>query len=128
MLQPYYYLQCSGLVLLIFGILTFHQLYSGNNDQAVIYVSPSVIDRLPVANTPHICRARNRLLGYQPVGLRELNVPVYPEPRIYKKMLSRSAIRRRFLQTSGQNKRETPTRYRTSKSEFYDCDHLDTLP
>jgi len=105
-------------------------LYSGNTDQAVIYVSPSVIDRLPAPIHQHIWQSTQPFfLDINRWAYGELNVPVYPEPRIYKKVAEQicayagasSDIRLRI-----KEKPHPLTGLR--KSEFYDCDHLDTLP
>ncbi|PYX92637.1 MAG: hypothetical protein DMG67_06265, partial [Acidobacteria bacterium] len=104
--------------------------YSGNTDQAVIYVSPSVIDHLPAAIRPHIWQSSQPFfLDINRWVYGELNVPVYPEPRIYRRVAEQictlagnsSDIRLRIL------KKPNPFSG-LRKSEYYDCDHLDAIP
>jgi hypothetical protein len=101
-------------------------LYSGNTDQAVIYLSPSAIDRLPAAIHPHIWQSTQPyFLDINRWAYGELNVPVYPEPRIYMKVTERictyadgsSDIR---LRIKGKPDPFTGLR----KSEYYDCTQL----
>jgi uncharacterized membrane protein YphA (DoxX/SURF4 family) len=88
-----------ALVLLLFAVLPALSLldfwdsylsaalYSGNTDQAVIYVTPPVIDRLPQAIRPHIWqRSQPFFLDINRWSYGELNVPLYPEPRIYRRV------------------------------------------
>ena len=101
-------------------------LYSGNTDQAVIYVSPAVIARLPAALHPHIWQSSQPFfLDTNRWAYGELNVPLYLEPRIYRKVTEQicayadnsSEIRLRI------KKKPNPfTGLR--ESEYYDCDHL----
>jgi hypothetical protein len=130
------------VALLLFGVLPAFSfvglwdsylssaLYSGNTDQAVIYVSPSVIDRLPAAIHPHIWQATQPFfLDINRWAYGELNVPVYPEPRIYRKVTEQICT---YAESSSDIKlriKEKPhplTGLR--KSEFYDCNHMDSLP
>ena len=131
-----------ALVLLFFAVLPAFSfvdrwdsylssaLYSGNTDQAVIYVSPSVIDHLPAAIRPHIWQSSQPFfLDINRWAYGELNVPVYPEPRIYRRVAEQictlagnsSDIRLRIL------KKPNPFSG-LRKSEYYDCDHLDAIP
>jgi uncharacterized membrane protein YphA (DoxX/SURF4 family) len=103
-------------------------LYSGNTDQAVIYMSPEVIARLPAAARPHVWQeTRPFFLDINRWSYGELNVPLYPEPRIYKNIAKQicayagtysSDVRLRI-----KLKPNLFTAYRNSV--FYDCDHLD---
>lgn len=103
-------------------------LYSGNTDQAVIYMSPEVIERLPAAVRPHVWQeTKPFFLDINRWSYGELNVPLYPEPRIYKNIAKQictyagtysSDVRLRI-----RLKPNLFTAYRNS--EFYDCDHLD---
>jgi hypothetical protein len=103
-------------------------LYSGNTDQAVIYLSPAAIDHMPAAIHPHIWTSSQPFfLDANRWSYGELNVPLYPEPRVYKKIAQRvcayagnssSDIRLRIKQ-----KPNPLTGIR--KSEFYDCDHIE---
>jgi len=128
-----------ALILLMFGILPALSLidlwdsylsaalYSGNTDQAVIYVSPTVIDRLPAAIHPHIWQStKPYFLDINRWAYGELNVPVYPEPRVYKKVTEQIC---KYAQNSSDDVRlrikEKPNPFTgTRKSEYYDCDHL----
>lgn len=128
-----------AVVLLFFGVLPAlsfidlwdsylsSALYSGNTDQAVVYVSPAVIDRLPVAIRSHIWQSSQPFfLDINRWAYGELNVPVYPEPRIYRNVTRQICayaegspdIRLRILK-----KPDPLTGER--ESEHYDCDHLD---
>jgi hypothetical protein len=101
-----------GLVLILFGALPAlsfidrwdsylsSALYAGNTDQAVIYVSPEVIARLPAAIRPHIWqRSSPMFLDINRWSYEELNVPAYPEPRVYRRITSRSARTRTVSST-----------------------------
>jgi uncharacterized membrane protein YphA (DoxX/SURF4 family) len=103
-------------------------LYSGNTDQAVIYVSPAVIDRLPSAIRPHVWQtSKPFFLDINRWSYGELNVPLYPEPRIYKN------VAKRICTYAGSFSSDVKLRIKLKpnpftahrESEFYDCDHLD---
>jgi hypothetical protein len=129
-------------VLLLFGVFPVFSffdlwdsylsaaLYSGNTDQAVIYVSPSVLDRLPTAIRPHVWQSTQPyFLDINRWAYGELNVPAYPEPRIYRRVAERicayadgsSEVRLRI-----KTKPDPLTGLR--KSSLYDCNHLDSAP
>jgi len=131
-----------AVVLLLFGILPVFSfvdlwdsylssaLYSGNTDQAVIYVSPAVIDRIPAAIHPHIWRrSAPFFLDINRWAYGELNVPAYPEPRIYRRVTEQVC---RYAENSPDIKlmiKEKPNPFTgLRKTEFYDCDHLDAVP
>jgi hypothetical protein len=62
-------------------------LYSGNTHQAVIYVSRPVVDQLPASIRPHIWqRTEPFFLDINRWAYGELNVPVYPEPRVFRRV------------------------------------------
>jgi len=102
-------------------------LYSGNADQAVIYLSAQAIQRLPSEIRPHVWQeSAPYFLDINRWAFGELNVPVYPEPRVFRKVAERvcayegedaSDVRLRILLKPG-----LLTGIR--RSEFYDCDHL----
>jgi hypothetical protein len=88
-------------VLLLFGIapiLSFFNLwdgylssalYSGLRNTAHIYVTDALKDRLPKEILPHIYSSNKpgtSILILQEWSMGELNVPIYPEPRIYKNL------------------------------------------
>jgi hypothetical protein len=131
-----------ALVLLLFGfmpILSFFDLwdsylssalYSGNTHQAVIIVSPAMLARLPGATHAYIWQNSQPLfLDVNRWAYGELNVPLYPEPRIYRRVAEQMC---EYTQHSPDIKlliRDKPdplTGFR--KSAYYDCDHLDAVP
>jgi len=57
-------------------------LYSRNVRQAGIKVSEAVVERLPAAVAQHV--DEQRLLWPMDWSFAEMNVPVYPEPRVFK--------------------------------------------
>ena len=128
------------LVLLLFGIMPAFSLldrwdsylsaalYSGNTTQAVIYVSPAVMARLPASIHPHIWQSTQPFfLDINRWSYGELKVPVYPEPRIYRKVADRICsytgdspdVR---LRIKGKPNPLTGAR----RSTYYDCDHLNS--
>jgi hypothetical protein len=87
----------QAVVLLLFGVLPAFSLvglwdsylslalFSGNTQQAVIYLDNPVIDQIPAAIRPHIWQENEPyFLDINRWSYGELNVPVYPEPRIYR--------------------------------------------
>ena len=128
----------QALVLLLFTVLpalSFFNLwdsylssalYSGNTDQAVIYVSPALIERLPAAIHPHIWQSTQPFfLDINRWAYGELNVPVYPEPRIYRRVAQQIC---RYAENSPDivlRIKEKPNPFTgLRKSEYYDCDHV----
>jgi hypothetical protein len=127
------------LVLLLFGVLPAlsflglwdsylsSALYSGNTDQAVIYVSPAVIGRLPEAIRPHVWQSTQPFfLDINRWAYGELNVPVYPEPRVYRAVAAEVC---RYAQDSAADVRlrilKKPGLFTGAReSEYYDCDHV----
>jgi hypothetical protein len=101
-------------------------LYSGNTNQAVVYVSPSVLERLPTSVHPHVWQRSGPLfLDINRWAYGELNVPVYPEPRVYRRVTERVC---RYADGSPDirlriNGRPTPLDGRRS-ADYYDCQHL----
>jgi hypothetical protein len=62
-------------------------LYSGNSHRAVIYVSQSVSDQLPVSIRPYTwLQTEPNFLDINRWSYGELNVPVYPEPRVFRQV------------------------------------------
>jgi hypothetical protein len=130
-----------ALILLLFGVLPALSfvdlwdsylsaaLYSGNTDQAVIYVTPSVIDRLPAAIHPHIWqRSQPFFLDINRWSYGELNVPLYPEPRIYRRVTEQICSYSEGSSDVRLRIKEKPNPFTAArKSEFYDCDHLDSV-
>jgi len=103
-------------------------LYSGNTDQAVIYVSPEVIARLPAAVRPHVWQSSKPFfLDVNRWSYGDLNVPLYPEPRIYKSVARDiCAYAGSYSSDVRLRKKQKPNPFTADrKSEFYDCEHLD---
>jgi hypothetical protein len=130
------------ILLLLFGVMPAFSLfnlwdsylsaalYSGNTDRAVVLVSPDVISHLPAEIHAHIWQnSKPFFLDLNRWSYGELNVPAYPEPRVYRRVAERicryadnsSDIKLRIF---GKPNLLTGVR----KSEFYDCDHLDLDP
>lgn len=126
------------LVLLLFGVLPLFSfidlwdsylsasLYSGNTKQAVIYINSPAIDRLPATIYPYIWRSTQPFfLDINRWAYGELNVPVYPEPRIYRKVTAwvcKEAGRLSDIKLRIIEKPNPLTSLR--KSVYYDCNHL----
>ena len=102
-------------------------LYSGNVSQAVVYLGPDAIRRLPVEIQPHIWQAKPPyFLDINRWAFGELNVPVYPEPRVFRRVAEQVCMTipedefgpwLRIL--------EKPDPFTGARqSEFYDCGHL----
>ena len=127
-----------ALTLILFGIMPAlsyvdlwdsypsFALYSGNTRQAVVNVSPALIERLPPQLRPYIWQSSEPFfLDINRWAYGELNVPAYPEPRIYSRVAETicgyepgsSEIRLRI-----KSKPEVLTGIR--QSQYYDCSHL----
>jgi hypothetical protein len=141
-----------ALVLILFGVLPAFSLiglwdsylssalYSGNTDQAVIYVSRSVTDRLPekiqthvwpsnsIEREPERFNAEAFFLDIKAWAYDELNVPGYPEPRVYKRVAEHICT---LVKNSGGIKlriREKPNPITGLRgSQYYDCKQLNSL-
>lgn len=127
-----------SLVLLLFGVLPAlswlglwdsylsSALYSGNTDQAVIYVSPPVMARLPTVLHPYVWQSTEPyFLDINRWAYGELNVPVYPEPRVYIRVTEQvcaSAESASDIKLRIKEKPNPLTGLRASK--YYDCHHL----
>jgi uncharacterized membrane protein YphA (DoxX/SURF4 family) len=128
-----------ALVMLLFGLLPVFSffdlwdsylssaLYSGNTDQSVIYVSALVLAQLPVAVRPHVWQEKEPYyLDVNRWAYAELNVPIYPEPRIYRRAAAQ------ICAMPGNYPGEILLRIRKKpnmltgvrQSLFYDCDHI----
>lgn len=61
-------------------------LYSGNVNNAEIYISDAVKDKLPLVIQKYASEVEinKNNLNFTKWSLEELNIPVYPEPRVYK--------------------------------------------
>jgi hypothetical protein len=103
-------------------------LYSGNTDQAVIYVSAAAVAQLPLSLRPHIWqRSQPFFLDINRWAYSELNVPLYPEPRIYRRVAAE--VCREAGVFAGDMKlriKKKPNLFTAAReSEYYDCEHLD---
>jgi hypothetical protein len=102
-------------------------LYSGNTSQAAILVSPEVIPQLPAALRPHIWqKTQPYFLDINRWSYGELNVPLYPEPRVYRR------VTQRVCEYAGHSsgiklliKRKPNLLRGARQSEYFDCDHLE---
>jgi hypothetical protein len=126
------------VVLLLFGVLPAFSLvglwdsylslalFSGNTQQAVIYVEDPVIDQLPTPIHQHIWHETHPFfLDINRWSYDELNVPVYPEHRIYR------AVARQICKY-GANSTDILLRIKLKPSpvtgqrdsQLYHCDHI----
>jgi hypothetical protein len=102
-------------------------LYSGNIDQAVIYLSPRAIQHLPAQIQPHVWeKSAPYFLDINRWAFGELNVPVYPEPRVFRNVAEGVCT---YLREDGSDARlrilRKPDPFTGIRhSDFYDCDHL----
>jgi len=102
-------------------------LYSGNIDQAVIYLSPRAIQRLPSQIRPHVWQGRAPyFLDINRWAFGELNVPVYPEPRVFRNVAENVCT---YLREDESDARlrilMKPNPFTGIRhSEYYDCNHL----
>lgn len=95
--KPYH-----ALVLILFGLLPALSLadlwdsflsssiYSGSTYQSAVYLSPAVLARLPAEIHPHVWqKSEPFFLDINRWAYAELHVPVYPEPRIFRRVTKR---------------------------------------
>ena len=65
-------------------------LYSGNTYQAVVYMQPATVYALPAEIRPAIWQQTTPFfLDINRWAYQELNVPAYPEPRVYQAVAER---------------------------------------
>ena len=129
-----------AIVLLLLGIMPAFSLfnywdsylsaalYSGSTDQAVIYISPAVLELLPVAIRPHVWqKSQPFFLDINRWSYGEANVPLYPEPRIYKNIAKQVCTYAGNLSADVKLRIQLQPNLFTAHrdSELYDCDHLD---
>ncbi len=127
-----------ALVLLLVGVLPAFSLvdlwdsylssalYSGNTDQAIILVSRAAIDHVPKAIRPYAREGSQWFfLDVNRWAYGELNVPVYPEPRVYRNVAKQICSYDENPSDIKLMIRKKPgplTGHR--EDEFYDCEHL----
>jgi len=126
------------LVLILFGLLPVLSfsgvwdsylslaLYSGNNHQAAVYINQSVMDQLPVGLRPYIWQESEPMfLDINRWAYGELNVPVYPEPRVFRRVTERLceyAGNSADIKLAISEQPDILTGRR--ESQYYDCRHL----
>jgi hypothetical protein len=112
-------------------------LYSGNTKQAIVYVGRSVAGRLPrniqsyisestsVEREPDASNAEAFFLDIQEWAYDELNVPGYPEPRIYKRVAEEICTLAKNSEGIRLRIRDKPNPFTGLRgSEYYDCKQL----
>jgi len=101
-------------------------LYSGNNFEAVIFIDPASRDQLPSSLAPYIWHESEPMfLDINRWSFGELNVPVYPEPRVFRRVAQTAcelAHHDRGLKLMIKDQPDLLTGHR--EDEYYDCDHL----
>jgi len=101
-------------------------LYSGNTDQAIILVSHPAMSHVPRTIHPYAREGSYWFfLDVNRWAYGELNVPAYPEPRVYRnvaKQVCRYDPAPSEIKLMIRRKPSPLTAHRDD--EFYDCDHL----
>lgn len=101
-------------------------LYSGNNYRGVIYINRPVMDRLPAALYQYVWSdVQPMFLDPTLWAYGELNVPVYPEPRVFRRITEQVcayAERPEDVQLGLRGKPNLFTGVRVTR--YYDCNHL----
>ena len=127
-----------ALVALLFGVMPAFglaglwdsylsmALYSGNTQQAVIYVSPAVVERLPAAIRSHVWQGTTPFfLDINRWAYGDLNVPVYPEAGVFRQVTARICQLADGSPDIRLRIKERPDPWTGRRqSELYDCDHL----
>ncbi len=127
-----------AVVLILFGILPplsliglwdsylSSALYSGNNYRGVIYINRPVIDRLPDNLHQYVwTNTEPMFLDMNRWAYGELNVPIYPEPRVFRSVTRQVCTyveRPSDIKLGIKAKPDLFTGLR--ESEYYDCNHL----
>ena len=80
-------------------------LYSGNTAVAVVRVGERVYERLPTAAKRQVFTTRNgeRMLPLFEWSMAELNVPPYPEPRVFSRSRAKSVVNGRQKPSGADN-------------------------
>jgi hypothetical protein len=125
------------LVLILFGVLPSlsfaglwdsylsSALYSGNTYQTALYLGPTALARLPGEIHPHVWQKTEPFfLDINRWAYAELRVPVYPEPRVFRRVAKRIC-----KYAEGERLalwiRQKPHPFTGSfESEYYDCESL----
>lgn len=127
-----------AVVLILFGILPplsliglwdsylSSALYSGNNYRGVIYINRPVMDRLPDNLHQYVwTNTEPMFLDTTRWAYGELNVPVYPEPRVFRRIaehVCKYAEHPADVQLGLREKPNVLTGIRVTS--YYDCNHL----
>ena len=101
-------------------------LYSGNNHRGVIYINRPVMDRLPVTLHQYVWTdAQPMFLDTTLWSYGELNVPVYPEPRVFRRITQRVCTYAEQPNDVQLGLRERPKLLTgVRETSFYDCNQL----
>ena len=132
----------QGAVLISFGVLPALSffglwdsylscaLYSGNTDEGVVYVSSPVIGQLPAALRPYIWQIDQPFfLDINRWAYGELNVPVYPEPRVYRRAAEEICVYARDSLDVQLRIYQRPNPLTGArKSEYLNCTQLGGIP
>jgi hypothetical protein len=123
------------LVLILFGFLPAlglidkwdsylsSALYSGNNYQGVVLIDHAAFDRLPATLHPYVWQQSDPwFLDLNRWAYGELNVPIYPEPRIFRTVAAQVCGYAPTVRLEIRGKPDLFTGVR--QSQYYDCDHL----
>jgi len=125
------------LILIVFGFLPAlslvdvwdsylsSALYSGNSYQGVVLIDHAAFNNLPAALRPYVWQQSDPwFLDLNRWSFGELNVPIYPEPRVFRQVAARvcgySGEAGTRLEIRGQPDLFTAAR----QTQYYDCDHL----
>jgi hypothetical protein len=128
----------QGLVFILFAILPAFSfvglwdsylssaLYSGNTYRGVIYISNSLKDRLPANLHQYLWqRSEPIFLDINKWAYGELNVPAYPEPRVYRKITEHICSYADGPSDVYLGMKEKPNPLNGVRAfKYYDCDHL----
>jgi hypothetical protein len=127
-----------ALVAILFGILPAFSLiglwdsylssalYSGNNYRGVIYITQPVMDRLPAALHKYVWTdVQPMFLDTTLWAYGELNVPVYPEPRVFRRITEQVCAYAERPSDVQLGLRERPNLFTGIRAtRYHDCDHL----
>ncbi len=127
-----------AVVLILFGILPplsliglwdsylSSALYSGNNYRGVIYLNRPVMDRLPDNLHQYVwTNTEPMFLDTTRWAYGELNVPVYPEPRVFRRITEQVCTYAEHPADVQLGLRERPNVLTGVRvTSYYDCNHL----
>lgn len=101
-------------------------LYSGNNYRGVIYISRPVMDRLPVTLHQYVwTEAQPMFLDTTLWAYGELNVPVYPEPRVFRRITQQVCTYAERPTDVQLGLRERPNLFTgVRQTRYYNCDDV----